>query len=404
VSDARQSDCGSITGEPSRRRARVLSLSLWFVALLPYGAAAVLLATEAKAHAADPAASAAPAAAPAGDAPAAGGVRKKRQPPPAVIPTEETKAADQALKAGRYEAAVTAAKAALTKNERYTPAMLIMAKAYYKLGKYEWTRKLWEMMQANGASDAEKAEVYQMLAFLEIDQKNVPGAIELLKKAAAASPESAVIWNNLGAQYLAAKNYREATPALEKATQLQPGFAKAFLNLGSAYRGDKDYEKAEASYKKALQLFPNYADAVFNLGILYLDAEKMPTGDTVARLNTAIQYLQKYKQMMGASMPPGDPADAYIAEAQDKIVKEQKRIERQRKAEERERQRAAQKGAGGAGGQKPNPPAGASPAGTGPAGSAPAGAGPTGAGSTGAAPSGADSTSAAPSPAPRKGN
>jgi tetratricopeptide (TPR) repeat protein len=338
----------------------------WSSVLIALAGAAGVVSLEPAVHAADPAPAAATTAA-ATDTPAPG-AHKKRQPPPAVIPTAETTAAEQALKAGRYEAAVAAAKAALNKNERYTPAMLIMAKAYYKLGKYEWTRKLWDMMQANGASEAEKADVYQMLAFLEIEQKNVPGAIELFKKAAAASPENAVIWNNLGGQYLAAKNYREATPVLEKATQLQPGFAKAFLNLGSAYRGDKEYEKAEAAYKKALQIFPNYADAVFNLGILYLDADKMPTGDTVAKLNTAISYLQRYKQMMGSTLPSGDPVDSYVAEAQDKIVKEQKRIERQRKAEERERARAAQKTAGGAGGaggtpggQKqpvPAPPAG----------------------------------------------
>ena len=55
------------------------------------------------------------------------------------------------------------AKAALNKNERYTPAMLVMAKSFYKLHKYEWMKKLWEMMQANGASDAEKSEIYQLL-------------------------------------------------------------------------------------------------------------------------------------------------------------------------------------------------------------------------------------------------
>src|SRR6185369_3143017 len=103
----------------------------------------------------------------------------RRQPPPPVIPTAETQQADQLFRTGRYVEAVAAAKAALTKNERYTPAMLVMAKSYYKLRKYEWTKKLWEMMQANGASDAEKSEIYQLLAFLEVDQKNVPGAIAL---------------------------------------------------------------------------------------------------------------------------------------------------------------------------------------------------------------------------------
>jgi tetratricopeptide (TPR) repeat protein len=216
-------------------------------------------------------------------------------------------------KVGRYPDAVLAAKAALNKNERYTPAMLVMAKSYYKLHKYEWMKKLWEMMQANGASNAEKAEIYQLLAFLEVDQKNVPGAILLFKQAADAKPDDAILWNNLGAQYLAAKNYADATPVLERASQLQPGFAKAHLNLGDAYRGLKQNEKAEEEYQKALQLFPNYADAVFNLGILYLD-DKMPNMDLFAKEKHAIQYFQRYKQMMGGTLPPSDPAEAYITE------------------------------------------------------------------------------------------
>ena len=123
---------------------------------------------------------------------------------------------------------------------------------------------------------------------------------------------------------------------LEKAAQLQPGFAKAHLNLGDAYRGIKEYEKAQAEYQRALQLFPNYADAVFNLGILYLDADKMPNMDLFAKENTAIQYFQRYKQMMGGTLPPGDPVDGYITEAQESIKKEEKRLERQKKKEERD--------------------------------------------------------------------
>jgi tetratricopeptide (TPR) repeat protein len=292
----------------------------------------------------------------------------RREPPPAVIPTAETEQADQMFKAGRYADAVAQAKLALTKNERYTPAMLVMAKSFYKLHKYEWMKKLWEMMQANGATSAEKAEIYQLLAFLEVDQKNVPGAIVLFKQAAEAKPDDAVLWSNLGAQYLTAKNYTEAMPVLEKAASLQPGFAKAHLNLGDAYRGNKDYEKAQAEYQRALQLFPNYADAVFNLGILYLDADKIPNMDLFAKENTAIQYLQKYKQMMGGTLAASDPADAYITEAQDKIKKEEKRLDRLKKQQERETARAAKKAADdakkAAAGQPPGaPPApGAAPA------------------------------------------
>jgi len=318
------------------------------------------------------------------------GGRKHRQPPPAVIPTAETEQADQLFRAGRYPEAVNAAKAALNKNERYTPAMLVMAKSFYKLRKYEWMKKLWEMMQANGASAAERSEIYQLLAFLEIDQKNVPGAIVLLKQAAEARPDNAILWNNLGAEYLVAKNYAEAMPVLEKAALLQPGFAKAHLNLGDAYRGNKVYDKAQAEYEKALQLFPNYADAVFNLGILYLDADKIPNMDLFAKENTAIQYLQRYRQMMGSTLPPGDPVDTYIAEAQDHIKKEEKRLDRIKKQQERDAARAAKKAADDA--KKAAAASGAPP----PAGGAPAAP-------AGAAAPAAPAPRAAPPAAPRKG-
>jgi tetratricopeptide (TPR) repeat protein len=318
----------------------------------------------------------------------------RREPPPAVIPKEETRQANDLFRAGRYADAVVAAKTALNKNERYTPAMLVMAKSYYKLHKYEWMKKLWEMMQANNASDPEKAEIYQLLAFLEIDGKNVPGAIALFKQATEAKPDDATLWNNLGAEYLAAKNYTDATPVLEKAVQLQPGFAKAHLNLGDAYRGQKQHERAEAEYKQALQLFPNYADAVFNLGVLYLDADKMPNMDLFAKENRSIQYFQQYKQMMGGSLAAADPAEAYILEAQDHIKKEEKRLDRLKKQQEREASRAAKKAAddakkAAAATTTGQPAAGATPVGaTGPT----AGAGPA------PAPGAAPPASAAPAP------
>jgi tetratricopeptide (TPR) repeat protein len=272
--------------------------------------------------------------------------KRRREPPPPFVPTQEVEAAKRLYNARNYQEAVVQAKLALNKNERYAPAMLVMAKAYFKLGKYEWVRTLGDMMKNAGASEAERADIYHMLGFMEIEKKNTPGAIELFKKATNAQSENAVFWNNLGTQYLIAKNYREAVPTLEKAVQIQPTFAKAHLNLGSAYRGVKAYDRALSEYQQSLRLFPRYADAVFNLGILYLDAEKMPNLDSIAKLNTAIQYFQQHKQMLtgaGLSVPP--ETDAYILEAQENISKEQKRIERQKKQDEREKQRATKKAA-----------------------------------------------------------
>ena len=182
----------------------------------------------------------------------------------------------------------------------------------------------------------------------------------MLKKATEARAENPVLWNNLGAQYLEAKNYREAAPALEKAVQLQPSFAKAFLNLGSAYRGLKEYDRAQASYQKALQLFPNYADAVFHIGILYLDADKVPNMDTIAKLNTAIGHFQRYKQMMGgpAAARPIPSMRTWPRPGQDRQGTESA-SSGQKKQEERERQRQSPEGRAAAGRARRRPAGGA---------------------------------------------
>jgi hypothetical protein len=96
-------------------------------------------------------------------------VRKRREPPPAVIPTEELQAAKRMYERRNYQGAVAQAKAALNKNERYTPAMLVMARAYFKLGKYEWVKTLGDMMKNAGASEAERSDIYQMMAFMEVE-------------------------------------------------------------------------------------------------------------------------------------------------------------------------------------------------------------------------------------------
>ena len=224
--------------------------------------------------------------------------------------------------------------------------MLVMAKSYYKLHKYEWMKKLWEMMQANGASERREGR--------DLPAARLPRGRRRRTSRAPSScssrrPRPSPTTRSCGTTSARSTWRPRTTPTRRRcssgASQLQPGFAKAHLNLGDAYRGVKQHEKAQEEYQKALQLFPNYADAVFNLGILYLDADKMPNMDLFAKENAAIQYFQKYKQMMGGTLPPSDPAEAYIAEAQDKIKKEEKRLDRLKKQQEREAARAAKKAA-----------------------------------------------------------
>jgi tetratricopeptide (TPR) repeat protein len=251
-------------------------------------------------------------------------------------PAPETQQATSYLRAGRYEDAITQAKRALQRDERYVPAMIVLAKAYYYQRKFELSTSIIDIAKS---VDPNNAECYNLLGFIalnrDVDNPDRISATAAFKKATELNASYAAAWNNLAAQYLFSKNYEGAVGAAEQATRLAASFPKAWLNLGSAYRGKQMYQQADEAYKRALQLDANYVDAYFDLGILYLDAKEMPNTDLVNKLNTAINYLNRYKQLAGYRLTKDDPADTYIAEARTNIDREQKRLERQKRQQQR---------------------------------------------------------------------
>jgi tetratricopeptide (TPR) repeat protein len=251
-------------------------------------------------------------------------------------PAPDTQTAAGYLRAGRWEDAIRQARLALGRDERYVPAMMVMAKAYFQESKFELATSIIDIAKS---VDPNNAEAYNLLGFIALtrDKANPDriSATAAFKKATELKDDYTAAWNNLAAQYLYAKNYDGAIGAAEKAVQLAPNFAKAQLNLGAAYRGKQRYADANAALQKAAQLDPNYADAYFDLGILYLDAKEMPGMDLVSKLNVAINYLNKYKQVAAYRLTRDDPADSYIAEARTGIDREQKRILRMQKQQQR---------------------------------------------------------------------
>ncbi len=247
-------------------------------------------------------------------------------------PKPDTLAAEGYLKRQRYEDAIRQAKLALGRDERYVPAMVVLAKAYYYQRKYELATSIIDIAKS---IDPNNAECFNLLGFIALTRDDRISATAAFKKATELDPRYGNAWDNLAAQYLYAKNYDGALEAAQKATQILPQFPKAWNNLGSAYRGKQQYAEAESAYKRATQLDPNYANAYFDLGILYLDAKQMPNTDLVTKLNTAINYLNKYKQLAGYRLTRDDPSDTYIAEARTGIEREQKRILRMQKQQQR---------------------------------------------------------------------
>jgi tetratricopeptide (TPR) repeat protein len=255
-------------------------------------------------------------------------------------PKPDTQQAADYLKRGRYEDAIRQAKLALGRDEKYSPAMVVLAKAYYYEHKFELSTAIIDIAKS---IDPNCAECYNLLGFISLDHQPPDriSATAAFKKATELKGDYGAAWNNLAAQYLFAKNYDGALEAAQHAAQLQANYAAAHLNLGSALRGKQQYAEAEKEYKKAIDLDSSLSDAFFNLGILYLDAKDMPGTDLISRLNTSIQYLNKYKQVAGSRLTREDPADGYITDARTQIDKENKKQERMRKQQERDRAKAA---------------------------------------------------------------
>jgi len=277
-------------------------------------------------------------------------------------PIAETAAAERAVRGGNYELAIQESKRALSRNERYVPAMVILAKAYFALHKNELCASI---LDTAGQIDDHNGEIYFLRGHLALSKDDKPAALAAFKAATDRDPAHASAWNDLAAQYLVAHNFDGAQAAAARAVQIAPNFVKAHINLGSAMRGLKQYREAESEYRRALQLDPNNATVYFNLGILYLDADQFPGLDTMARLDQAIAHLQRYKQMASYRLSKDDPADSYIDEASKARERERKKQERLRKEAERGQPKPAPAGPAspaGPPGAPGAPPGGAQPA------------------------------------------
>ncbi len=255
-------------------------------------------------------------------------------------PAPDTVTAQGYLSRGRYDDAIRQSKLALSRDERHVPAMLVMARSYYFLHKYEYATSIVDLAKT---IDPNCAECYDLLGWLSLTKDDRASAAAAFKKATDLKGDYGPAWNNYAAQLLHAKNYDAAIPAAETATRLMPRFAKAQLNLGSAYRGKGRYREAESAYKRALDIDAGLSDAYFNLGILYLDGRDMKDVDLAARMNTAISYLNRYKQVAASRLQPNDPADGYITEARSAIEREAKRLERLKKQQERSKPKTSEK-------------------------------------------------------------
>lgn len=224
---------------------------------------------------------------------------------------------------GRFEDAVRGARDILRQDERHVEAMFQMARANYRLERYELGRSI---LTSALKLSPERADLFYLFGVIEWALENTDGAIANFEKAVELQPFFPEARNNLAVLLHEAGDYPGAIQHLKQAVADFPDFKEAHVNLGNSQKGVGEYGEAEASFKRAIALDRGFADAHFNLGILYLESE-VPGYEEIERYTKAIESFNAYRTAARDRMSSSDPVNAYINEANGAIEQARARQE-----------------------------------------------------------------------------
>ncbi|MGF1467783.1 MAG: tetratricopeptide repeat protein [Sandaracinaceae bacterium] len=242
--------------------------------------------------------------------------------------------------ADQPERAITIARRALRRDERYVPAMVVLAKANLRLGRTELAESIIE--QAIEV-DGNVAELHYLRARMYEAEDLLAPALQAYQRAIELRPAYLEARMAVGAQLLAAGNYQEALSHFRLAAAIAPTQAATRLALGEAYRALRQWAQARSEFDRVIELDPNNAEVHFNLGLLFLAArDDLAPLSVLEALQRSRNEFTRYRDLMGPRLPRDDPSQAYLEELGRRIEREERNIERERERQEREAAEAAE--------------------------------------------------------------
>lgn len=244
--------------------------------------------------------------------------------------------AEMLVAADRYDDAVTAARAALRRDERFVPAMIALVKANLKRQPPR-TELAESVLDQALAIDANNAEAHFLKGRMQQTANRLGEALAEYRKAVDLRPDYVEARVALGLQFIASGNYDEAQQSFETAARLLPGSVEIALNLADAYRSSKQWTKAKTAFDRAITMRERLPQAHFNLGLMYMAAgDQFPGMDKMTSLQRATQELNIYRDQMGPSLPRTDSSSEVLADLAKQIEREQKRLDREKVKLERD--------------------------------------------------------------------
>jgi tetratricopeptide (TPR) repeat protein len=115
-----------------------------------------------------------------------------------------------------------------------------------------------------------KAEVYQLLGQLSVDQRDYEKAIDYLNKAVNSNPDLVSAYFVIASAYVAQKKFDQAIDQYQKLIPKDPNSIQLHMALGLLYDERQQPEKANEHYRKVLDIKKNFAPAANNLARNYV--------------------------------------------------------------------------------------------------------------------------------------
>ncbi len=260
--------------------------------------------------------------------------------------------ADTLIAGKRYTDAMAVAKQVLRMDERNAEAMLRMAKANMRMGRFELAESIFDQVLE---TNPDVAEIYFLKAQIKLEKEgNKVEAIQNLETALQKNPYYIEAMNNLAIQYILSGNYDIAIEKLEGALALSPSWPVLYLNYGNALRGAGRWKEAKVNLEKARSLDSSLLGALFNLGVLYFVATDLDNLDRIGSLGESRRHFNNYKNEKGSALTKSDLVYRYVKEIDISIKREETRIQQKKELAEREaelaRKREAAEAAKAAGG------------------------------------------------------
>jgi Flp pilus assembly protein TadD len=223
-------------------------------------------------------------------------------------------------------AAQKLAQEALSKDQKYIPAMIVIARDYFRQRRFDVAKAAIQAVldgsddKTTPARDPNNPEALLLRALISRELGDRKTALENFQLALKQRPDLFEAYVNVGEMKLEAGNASEALQPLEMAIKFSPNNAIAHMDLGDCYRLLGRAADAKREFDTAMQQDSSLAAVHYNLALLYLYSTNVPgVADQDSSISMSIAEIQKFQQMRG-KLPRGqnDDSDELLATAKRK--------------------------------------------------------------------------------------